>query len=143
MTLVNERTGDRSGAGIQIFVRTPNSKVDIPVMQMQLEISGGVCEIETPRRSGFVSGLGDRRHVERLTGVIIHTAEQHECDLICVTFDRFDYVFGTKSLFAIPGSELDQVLILVLSPALRRLPAKAGTQNSVKFQLRFNRVLIR
>ena len=75
-------------------------------MQLQFQISGSVCEIETDDRSGFVSGLGDRLHVECLAGVIIHATEHNERDLIAITFDRFDYVFGAKRRFAVTRGKL-------------------------------------
>src|SRR5690606_29522741 len=42
MTLVNERAGNSTRTGVEIFVRTPACEVDIPVVKLQLHIPRSV-----------------------------------------------------------------------------------------------------
>src|SRR5437016_14260200 len=76
MTLVNKRPADRSGTAIEIFVRTPCGEINIPIMHFQLDIPGGVCQIETYDGPGLLACFGDSFHVKSLAGVVIHAAKQ-------------------------------------------------------------------
>jgi hypothetical protein len=51
---MHKRAGDRAGAGVQIFVRTPHGEIDIPFMQRERHVAGRVCEIEPDDDSVFL-----------------------------------------------------------------------------------------
>src|SRR5688500_4729651 len=101
MTFVYKRSRDRSGSGVQIFVRAPRSEVYIPVVHIELEIPRGVCEIETDDRTNTMSGFGNGPHGEGLAGVIVHAAEENERDLGTMPLDHVYYVFGLKDRFSV------------------------------------------
>src|SRR5215204_7526438 len=104
-----------------------------------------MSEIEAHYRSRFVSGCRNGPHIECLAGVVIHTSEHNQRDLVAVTVDRVHDVFRSQSRFAFARRELDQVLRLdVLSPAFRRhrLVRWPTLLVFMKSYLRSNRILI-
>src|SRR5688572_926914 len=101
MPLMDESPCHGTGTGVQIFIRAPSGKVDIPIMQVQFDIARGVSEIKPDDCSCPVSRIGYRPHIEGLTRVIVHTAEQNERDLVTVSVDGFDDVFSSQRRFTI------------------------------------------
>ena len=57
--LVHESTGDRASAGVHVLVSTPAGKVNAPVVQLQLDVSGCVGEIPADEDSAGVGVGGD------------------------------------------------------------------------------------
>jgi len=43
--IVNEDPSNAPGSGIEVFVRTPNGKVDVPIMQAKRNVADGVRQI--------------------------------------------------------------------------------------------------
>ena len=105
MTLVNESTGHGTRTRVQIFIRAPDSEVDIPIVQMKFEISRRMREIETDDRTDSMADFRYGLHVERLPGVVVHASKQHKRDLVTMNLDGLDDVFGSKRRFAIAGRE--------------------------------------
>src|SRR5262245_16042729 len=99
MAFMNESTADGPGATVQIFVRTPRGKIDIPVMHLQLEIAGGMCKVKPNNTSFSMPCLGDRSHIEGLARVIVDGAEKNECDRVAFTVDQFENVFRSQRRF--------------------------------------------
>src|SRR5438552_10872163 len=75
MTLVHECACDRTGAGIEIFVGTPDREIDIPVVKRQRDIANRMGEIETSDDSVLVRCRGDLFDVEQLPGEKVRTAK--------------------------------------------------------------------
>jgi hypothetical protein len=130
--LVDECSGDSAWTGVQVLVRAPDGKIDVPVVQMQFNIAGGMRQVKAHYRPDAMSDTGDRLYVERLSGVIVNAAEQYERDRIGMPLDGFYHIVRTQCRFAFTRSELDQ-------PVGR---GRLSMHQFVKSDLRFDRILI-
>ncbi|KAK0039326.1 hypothetical protein Bpfe_031258 [Biomphalaria pfeifferi] len=111
---------------IQIFIRTPRRKIDVPIVQMQFQISRRVCQIKPDCRADFVSDLGNAFHIKGLSRVIIHAAEQNERDFIGIFAQSFFNIFNSQTSFAFKRRKFDQQIGLWtfrVKRDLRRRPA--------------------
>ena len=98
--LVDERAGDRARPGVEIFVGTPDGEIDIPIVQRERDIAGGMCEIDPDDATALLRQGRDSRDIEELAGEKIHSGEKNERDLIAVFFEqRFD-VFLPNRVFS-------------------------------------------
>ena len=59
VALVDKAAADPAGPRIQVFVRAPGRKIDPPIVEPQLDISGRVRKVEADDGAGFVPGFGD------------------------------------------------------------------------------------
>ena len=100
VTLVQVGAGGRTGAGIQIFVRTPDGEVDLPIVQRQRHIAGRVGKIDSDGDSMLLCRLCDCRNVEELSGEKIHAGDHHYRELISVLLDKIDNILGPHGEFA-------------------------------------------
>ena len=64
-------------------------------MHLKLDVSRCVCEVKSDKGTGSVSCIRDSLHLERLSAVIIDTAEPDKGDLITFAFNSLNDVFGT------------------------------------------------
>ena len=85
--LVHESTGDRASAGVHVLVSTPAGKVDVPVVQLQLDISGCVGEIPADEDSAGVGVGSDCGNVEQLAAVVLDAGEEDQSQLVGVLVD--------------------------------------------------------
>ena len=100
MPLVDERAGDRAGAGVEILVGAPRGVVDVEVMQSQRDVSGRVGEVEADGRADGVAGPDDRLEIQKLTGPEVDASEHDGGESVAELGDlRFD-VFGAKQILA-------------------------------------------
>lgn len=79
MFLVHKRARDRAGAGVEVLVRAPHRKVDVPVVQRQLDVADGVREV--PPDGGDAAGAGvgrDARDVEQLARVVLDPRQEEQ-----------------------------------------------------------------
>ena len=60
-----------------------------------------MSKVKSDNAAFFMAGFGDRLHIERLAGVIVHSAEENQRDRISFALDRFKNVFGSKCGFAV------------------------------------------
>ena len=75
VSLMDKGACDRTGTGVEIFIGTPNRKIDVPIMQRQRHISDGVGKIDTNRDSMLLGCRCNRRNIEQLTSEEIHPAD--------------------------------------------------------------------
>src|SRR5687768_11882215 len=108
MPLMDEDPGDAARARVQVFIRAPGREIDVPIVKLQVEISGGVCAVETDDAFFPMAGLRDRTHVERLAGVVIDPAQKNQRNAVAFTIDRFEDVLGPQRGFAVSRSKLDK-----------------------------------
>ena len=85
--LVHESTGDRASAGVHVLVSTPAGKVNAPVVQLQLDVSGCVGEIPADEDSAGVGVGGDCGNVEQLAAVVLDAWEENQSQLVGVLVD--------------------------------------------------------
>ena len=46
VAFVDETSGDAAGTTIEIFVAAPDRKIHVPIVQLERQISGGVCHVK-------------------------------------------------------------------------------------------------
>ena len=61
MALVHKRARDRARSGVEILVGTPDGEIDIPIVQSQRHIAGGMSKIDPDDATLFLSERGDSR----------------------------------------------------------------------------------
>ena len=74
MTFMNIATGQSTRTGIQILVSTPNSEVNIPLMQIEQKIACTVGQVQTKQGSAAMSRCADGWHIKGLPGQIVAVA---------------------------------------------------------------------
>ena len=75
MLFVDERSGNGSWPSVEVFIGTPSSKVNIPVVNLQGNISRGMREIPAGISTNVVRDGGDCGDVHEFTGVIVDGTE--------------------------------------------------------------------
>ena len=80
VALVDEHAGKRPRPRVQVLVRAPRSEVDVPLVQMERHVAGGVSEIPADVGAAGSPGGSDRGDVEQLAGEVVDRAEEHERD---------------------------------------------------------------
>src|SRR5438876_7682432 len=113
MTLVHECACDRAGAGIEIFVGTPDSKIDIPIVKRERDVADRVRKIEPRDDSVLVRCRGDLFDVEQLTGEKVRTAKYDYRQLIGIFVDEIENVFCADCEFAFARSREKERIFLV------------------------------
>src|SRR5205085_6093593 len=98
----------RTGPGVQVFVRTPDGEVDIPVMKLQRQIADGMGEIEAREGTLRMSRVRDARAIERLAGAVLNAGPEHERELAAEFFDLCLDVLDAQRFFASARREFDQ-----------------------------------
>ena len=107
MALVHKETRNPTGSAVHVFVAAPCGEIDAPIVQRQLQVSGGVRQIKTDRAACCMTKPGDRFHLKGLPGVIVHPTKQDQCDLITLGRNQFLDVFKAKAVLTSPGLHLD------------------------------------
>lgn len=80
VALVDEGAGNAAGAGIEVLVRAPAGKVDIPLVQAERNIANGVRKVKSNGRTDLVRRLGDGGNVKELTGVVLDAGRDDDGD---------------------------------------------------------------
>ena len=107
---VHEDAGDAAGAGVEVFVGTEAGVVDVPVVQRERDVPGGVREVEAAGGPDRVGRGRDAGEVEELSGVIIHGSEHNRRQGIFVFPDGGEDVVVPQRVLAFPGFEVDHRL---------------------------------
>ncbi len=81
MFVMHETAADRTGTGVEIFVTAPHREIDLPVVQVQHHIAGGVGQIDAEHATLTMGRLRQPRDVEILARQEIDAAQQHQGDL--------------------------------------------------------------
>jgi hypothetical protein len=84
---MHESTGDGAGTGVHVLVSTPAGKVNIPVVQLQLDVSGCMGEIPTDQNSARVGVGGNCGNVEQLAAVVLDAGKEDQSQLVGVLVD--------------------------------------------------------
>src|SRR5437762_12955118 len=93
MTLVHECACDCAGAGVEIFVGTPDSEIDIPIVKRERDVTDRVRKIEPRDDSVLVRRHGDLFDVEQLPGEKVRAAKHDYRQLIGIFVDEINNVF--------------------------------------------------
>ena len=73
-----------AGAGVEIFVVTPDREIDIPVMQCQRHVADRMGQIDPDHAGALLRGGRDPADIEKLSSEEIHPGEQNERDFLAV-----------------------------------------------------------
>src|SRR6218665_1114070 len=74
VALVDEGSGQRARAPVEVLVRAPHREVRPIVVQGQPQVARGVRQVEAHAAALGMRGAGDGRHVERLAIKVVHVA---------------------------------------------------------------------
>src|SRR5256885_14121686 len=97
-------------------------------MKSQLQIAGGVRQIEADYAASRVTGASDALHIKRLTCGVVHASQNDQGDLVSFALDYgFDVVLA-NARFAGAWNQLNQ---------------RCSRIKAMKPNLRLHRVLIR
>lgn len=76
--VVNEEARDGSGTGVEVFVGTPDSKVDLSGVKVEGDVSNSMSEIPANDTSLLAGGGSDRTNGKSLASVVLNTREEDE-----------------------------------------------------------------
>lgn len=97
MSLMHETATNRARTAIQILVCTPDSKIDVPIVQLHGHISNGVRQIPANSDSFASSVSSDPWHIEELSGVKLNAWEEKQCSVgSMLVDDRHDMLSRHK-----------------------------------------------
>ena len=70
---VHESASNGSGPRIEVLVCAPYGKINVPVVQFELDVSNCVSQIPAYSDTTIMRILGDGRNVEQLTAVVLNS----------------------------------------------------------------------
>merc|ERR1719370_2809190 len=97
---VNEGTSDPACPTVEIFVGTPDSKVNAPFIEVQGHIAHCMSQVPANLCSNSLALSCDDVHLELLPGVVLHPAEHDEGDGVAFPSDRLHDVLRPDRLLA-------------------------------------------
>ena len=116
--LVHEGTRDRAWTAVQVFVAAPSGEIDVPIVQMHVQVACGVRQVEAGDRPDTMRGLGDDVHLEGLAREEVHAAEVNERQFITQFLDPGFDVLGAQGVFIRTRLHLHQFGLRVQSMPL-------------------------
>lgn len=78
MSGVHEGTCHSARSSVHILVGAPAGEIDVPVVESEFDISGGVGTVPADGDAVRMRMLGDSLDVEELTGVVLDGGEEDE-----------------------------------------------------------------
>lgn len=95
MAFVNEAAPYGAGAAVHIFIRAPDGKVDVPVVQLEWNVADCVSEIPANGDAFRLRVRRDGIHVEELAGVELNAGKEEKRSLgSMLVDDRQDVLCG-------------------------------------------------
>src|SRR5580693_4116122 len=88
MPFMNKTTRDTSRTAIQIFVAAPYREVRAPLMKLQMQIAGSMCQIKADHAAPRMALARDAFHVKCLPRPVIHRSEHDQRDFIAVALNQ-------------------------------------------------------
>mmetsp|Transcript_10544 Transcript_10544/g.14434 ORF Transcript_10544/g.14434 Transcript_10544/m.14434 type:complete len:241 (+) Transcript_10544:145-867(+) len=107
MVVVHKAPSNTTWAGVEVLVRAPAGKVNVPVMQLEREIANSMGQIEPNDAPLLVACFGNGCHVKILPSVVLNSRQQHKGYLRSFRFDNFQDVFYSKDRFSCARLELN------------------------------------
>src|SRR4030095_11905453 len=111
MPVVNKRSTYCTRTCVQIFIRTPCCKINIPVMEVQRDITSGMCQVKSGNSSNFVGCICDGLHIEQLPGIIIYSTNHDQGQFTAMLFDSSYYFFCSVSDFTSSRFQFDECIL--------------------------------
>jgi hypothetical protein len=69
--LVHEGAGDGTRPGVEVLVGAPHGEVNVPVVEGELDVAGGVGQVPADGYAVRAGAGGDEGDVEELAGVVL------------------------------------------------------------------------
>lgn len=63
------------------LVCAPNCKVDVPLVELDLDVAHTMCHVEPNECTDLMRLLRDGHNVEQLTSVVLHERQPYDSDL--------------------------------------------------------------
>ncbi len=105
--LVYKTTRCISGSRVHVFVTAPCSKIGIPIVQIEFDVSGSVRQIKTNISTYFVPSFYDSCHVKNLSGIIIDTPKKYQSQFVADFFNFGNDVFQSDVVFSFSAFDFD------------------------------------
>ena len=75
--LMNKTSTNGPWTGIEIFVSTPNCKINLPIMKIHRNVADRMGKVKSDPAPRLMAGFSDSFHINNLTGRIIYTSNEH------------------------------------------------------------------
>jgi hypothetical protein len=125
--VVNKESTNTPRSGIEILVRAPDCKVDVPIVEAKRDVANGVCQIPPYHRSlsdNLALHLGLQRHAVKeaclplprggnslhgkpLACVVLDTTENNQSNGISFLFNHVKNVRLAKGKLALSGGDFN------------------------------------
>ena len=109
MAIVDEDRTDRARPAVQVLVRAPGGEVDVPVVERELDVAGGVGQVPADEGAGRVTGIGQPLDLLELARREVDAGQEDEGEVLGVLGDRALEVARPDRRLAAPRSDHDQV----------------------------------
>ena len=120
VAFVDEDRADRARAAVQVLVGAPGGEVDVPVVERELDVPGGVRQVPADDGARFVAGGGEPLDLERLPGREVDAAQEDECEVVRLHGDGRLEVLDPDQVLTVARADDDEVRSRV-QPALREM----------------------
>ena len=77
MAFMHKTPGHAAWSAIEIFVAAPAGEIDVPVMERQGNVAGGMSEIPANHTAFGVPSFGDAFDLIELAGVVVDGADHY------------------------------------------------------------------
>src|SRR5690606_9462829 len=78
MSFMDKTSGSIPGAGIHVLITAPGSKIHIPLVQFQFNITRCMGKVPTDESTYSFTSLCNGCNIENLPSIIIHAADQDQ-----------------------------------------------------------------
>lgn len=114
VALVDKGSGGGSGPGVDVLVGAPAGKVDVPVVQLELDVARRVGEIPADDDASLLGVGGDARDVEQLARPVLDARQQDQGGRVGVGVDSGEHLFRGDQIVVI-RLNLDHALLRIQS----------------------------
>ena len=98
---VNEGRANGASSAIQVLVRAPDGKVNVPLMQVQGHVADGVSQVRADGDAFGVSSLRQLGNVEQLSRVVLDSWHQEDGHALSFLTDLLQHVFLSNQAFTL------------------------------------------
>merc|ERR1712192_272935 len=109
---VDKGTSNPACPTVEIFVGTPDGKVNAPLIEMQGHIAHCISQVPTNLCSNSLALSGDDVHLELLPGVVLQPAEHDEGDGVSFPSDRLNNVLRPDCVLTRSWTNQDKAVFI-------------------------------
>ena len=121
VAFVDEHLGERTGTAVQVLVRAPGGEVDVPVVERERDVAGGMGEVPARQGADRMDRAGQAGDVHDLAGGVVDAGDERHRQPIAMPVDGGLDVLGPQGGLAWPRPDDDEVggRIETVQPKLR------------------------